>query len=289
MLSLVHDCCNQIYFGLPSSFSSDEFNLYLPTDCPLWTSPSAYDWATEQRVPSEHGPPELRLYGYPLQRALVALSDPRRLAAMTGRAKLNPLALWVLAHCVLRHVFAMARDACALAPDACLLAPDASLRAPPFCAHWVAPAGEDASMRLQLVLRAWLESWLGTPEAAAGRELPFMCDSLPFYWLGQISLLALQEGVPPFDGSTPHDPAARFLLVKHWLRRARLFLRRAAVTQTAPHETTRLWNEMMKIRLQAIGTDADGRTPEDEDGLLGFFDSPELPSATMTATSATVY
>jgi hypothetical protein len=257
MLSLVHDCCHQIYFGVPALFSSAEFDLNLPVDCDLWSAGTAEQWLAAQHAPSIYGWPELRVYGFPLQKALQALADARRLDALTQRARINPLALWILIHAVLRNLFA-------LAPDV-----------PPreragFFPGWTAFAGAGADS-VHYVLRNWLEAWFRTPESAEwrdGRELPFMCDALPFYWLAQVSLLALQERLPPFaPGPGGGGPDARFRLVKSWLRRVRGFLHHSA------HEPTVVWSEMMKIRLQALpAPDASGHTPDDDDGLLGFFD-----------------
>jgi hypothetical protein len=258
MLSLVHDCCHLIYFGIPALFSSSEFDLNLPTDCDIWCASSPEAWFNVQHQPSSvYGWAELRVYGFPVQKALHALSDTRKLDALTARARINPLAHWVLIHTILRGVFA-------LAPDV------AHADRSGFYPEWSGGPGasiENETLRVQYVLHNWLESWLRTPESAEwrdGRELAFMCDALPFYWLGQVSLLALQEQVPPFLPSARLDHDGRFRLVKHWLRHVRGFLRRGA------HEPTVLWNEMMKIRLQ--GLDAEGRVIEDEDGLLGFFD-----------------
>jgi hypothetical protein len=259
MLSLVHDCCHLIYFGIPALFSSSEFDLNLPVDCDLWSAATPEVWFNAQHQPSVYGWPELRMYGYPLQKALQALSDSRKLDALTQRARINPLAHWILIHAVLRSLFA-------LAPDV----PHQDRAG--FYLGWSGGMGastDDETLRVQYVLHNWLESWLRTPESAEwrdGRELAFMCDALPFYWLGQVSLLALQERVPPFVPGARADTDGRFRLVKHWLRRIRGFLRDGA------HEPTVLWNEVMKIRLQALPPPSDGQTPEDEDGLLGFFD-----------------
>jgi len=50
---------------------------------------------------------------------------------------------------------------------------------------------------------------------------------LPFYWLGQVALLAYQEGLPPFQPNSPDNSRAelRFKLVKQWLKHIREFLK----------------------------------------------------------------
>jgi hypothetical protein len=256
MLSLVHDCCHLIYFGIPALFSSAEFDLNLPTDCDMWTAATPEQWLHVQNQPSVYGWSELRVYGYPVQKALQALADSRRLDTLTQRARINPLGLWILIHAILRNLYE-------LAPDV----PTSGRSG--FYPGWSAIAGASADS-VHYVLRNWLETWFRTPESAEwrdGRELPFMCDALPFYWLGQVSLLAFQERLPPFAPGAAANRDARFRLVKTWLRRVRGFLHHSA------HEPTVVWNEMMKIRLQALPEpDADGNMLEVEDGLLGFFD-----------------
>ena len=84
-------------------------------------------------------------------------------------------------------------------------------------------------------------------------------EVLPFYWLGQIALLAHQESLPPFEYSSAGLPSeARFRLIKHWVKHIRSFLRKG------DQGATSLWDELMKIRLQTLQN-------EEEEGLLEFF------------------
>lgn len=84
-------------------------------------------------------------------------------------------------------------------------------------------------------------------------------EVLPFYWLGQIAILAHQESLSPFEcGTGGLPPEARFRLIKHWLKHIRSFLKKG-------HQgATSLWDELMKIRLQTS-------QHEEEQGLLEFF------------------
>lgn len=73
-------------------------------------------------------------------------------------------------------------------------------------------AEEEVSPQLfvmQMALHKWLKLWLLNPDAplaaAANGAVPadqkhttYSADPLPFYWLGQLLLLAFQEGLPPF-------------------------------------------------------------------------------------------
>lgn len=91
--------------------------------------------------------------------------------------------------------------------------------------------------------------------------------ALPFYWLGQVSLLAFQEALPPFEQDSPNNlkVEVRFRLVKQWLRHIRGFLKKGDQTPTL------FWDELMKIRLQTWQQEVIGGEDDDQDGLLGFF------------------
>lgn len=91
--------------------------------------------------------------------------------------------------------------------------------------------------------------------------------ALPFYWLGQVALLAYQEGLPPFEHHSVNNlkVEARFRLVKQWLKHIRGFLKRG---DEAP---TLFWDELMKIRLQTWQLEVEQDAAEDQDGVLSFF------------------
>lgn len=274
LLSWVHDCCHVLYFGLPSSFIASEFTLNLPVEDALWRATSSIEWFQELQKPSPFGPLYIRVLGYPFQKALIALSDSRKLETLTARALINAHSHWILIHTVLRNLYALCPPADPNTMYADWKKRIRASRDPEDRGRQDAlpPDGVvgDEVLKVQYVLHNWLTSWLRAPEVENvdgpdGRELPFMADALPFYWLAQVSLMALQEGMPPFATGVRTDADARFRLVKHWLRHVRHFLRAGS------RQPTLLWNEMMKIRLQ----DWQGGPPEDQDGLLGFF--PELP------------
>ena len=81
-----------------------------------------------------------------------------------------------------------------------------------------------------------------------------MHNALPFYWIGQVALLAYQENHPPFEVGLEHNlkPEARFRMVKQWLKHIGGFLKRADDTPTL------LWDELMTIRLQSWQSEAEG-------------------------------
>ena len=88
--------------------------------------------------------------------------------------------------------------------------------------------------------------------------------ALPFYWLGQVCLLAYQESFPPFEHDSPNNlkVEVRFRLVKQWLKHIRGFLRKGDPTSTL------FWDELMKMRLQQ---EMESHPVDDQEGLLGFF------------------
>ncbi|KAG5638800.1 hypothetical protein H0H81_010029 [Sphagnurus paluster] len=128
----------------------------------------------------------------------------------------------------------------------------------------------ETTKRYMYALHNWLQSWLSSPDLPKvndiNEEPPFICNALPFYWLGQVSLLAFQEALPPFEQDSPNNlkVEVRFRLVKQWLRHIRGFLKKG---DQAP---TLFWDELMRIRLQTWQHEFEGGEEDDQDGLLGF-------------------
>ena len=92
--------------------------------------------------------------------------------------------------------------------------------------------------------------------------------ALPFYWLAQVSLLAFQEGLAPFETNSADNlnMIARFRLIKHWLSQIREFLK------TNEETITLFWGELMKARLQAWQIELNKNSSvDDQEGLLAFF------------------
>ncbi|KAL0957777.1 hypothetical protein HGRIS_001554 [Hohenbuehelia grisea] len=112
-------------------------------------------------------------------------------------------------------------------------------------------------------------NWVNSPESpkveGTNEEPPFIFHALPFYWLGQVALLAYQEGLRPFEHNSVNNlnVEVRFKLVKQWLKHIRGFLRQ---TDSSP---TLFWDELMKIRLKT--SRPEGSEGENQEGLLGFF------------------
>ncbi|KAG6920065.1 hypothetical protein DXG01_010133 [Tephrocybe rancida] len=253
--SYLHDCCHSIYFALPSSYHPSEIELNLPCEDALWRATTAAEWYMVLQEPSPYGSSKSRLTGIGMLQTLGTLSETRLLEAHTP---INPFSHFILIHAMLRHLFVT-------------------------CVEGRLPKGDVAATvstndvvnqeiyRLQYALHNWLQSWLNAPELPkvndVNEEPPFIYNALPFYWLGQVSLLAFQEALPPFEQDSPNNlkVEVRFRLVKQWLRHIRGFLKKGDQVPTL------FWDELMKIRLQTWQQEFEGGEEDDQDGLLGFF------------------
>ncbi|KAJ7718009.1 fungal-specific transcription factor domain-containing protein [Mycena maculata] len=255
LLSYLHDCCQSIYFGLPPSYVAGEINsLRLPCAEALWKAQSAQEWfSVLQASPLNQSSTSL-LTGLDYGTTLVSLVrvdpnfDPNSL-------RLSPFAHFILIHVILRDLFTTCTETIPLA-----------LNGPPRDDE-----DDQTMMAVQYALHHWLHSWRASrPDRQySSEEPPFIENALPLYWLGQVAILARQEGLPPFDSPQNAMGEMRFKMVKRWLRRIRSFL------IEGDGESTLFWDELMRIQLQTwrLEYDTDGGQ-DDQDGLLGFF--PEL-------------
>ncbi|KAJ7039159.1 hypothetical protein C8F04DRAFT_1087327 [Mycena alexandri] len=248
LLSYLHDCAQRIFFGLPQSYIPGEVTLQLPCEDSLWTAASADEWLSVLQTPSRYQSSRDRLIGPDLGTNLAAMLDPQFIPA----PNLSLFAHFILVHAILCDLFA----ACSESVNPTL---DTSLRGD--------AAPTQAILASQYALHNFLHSWTsnraGYPSTG---ELSFFHNALPFYWLGQVAILAHQEGLPPFNSSNNETGEIRFKMVKRWLRRIKEFL------TEGDGESTLFWDELMKIRLQAwqLEYDTDGGA-DDQEGLLGFF------------------
>ncbi|KAF7795522.1 hypothetical protein EIP86_006684 [Pleurotus ostreatoroseus] len=268
LLSYLHDCCHCIYFTLQPAFARAEVAVPLPCEDGLWRANTWREWRAVLGTPSAYGSRRARFCPPNLQTALARLASDNTLSCSpsspdsphtspTPPLLVTPFAHFVLSHAILRQLF------------------EDCLDRRPLDAH----AG---GLAVQLMLHNWLQSWLRSPETpdyAHGEPL-FLHDALPFYWIAQVTLLAYQEGLPPFATQDPAGGSvnmgagalgeAKFRLIKEWLRHIRAFLCRG---QEGP---TLFWDELTKIRMKAGahgGSDTESVSADSDSsqGLLGFF------------------
>ncbi|TRM69260.1 fungal-specific transcription factor domain-containing protein [Schizophyllum amplum] len=254
----MHDCCHSIYFALSPSFQPNEVALHLPCEDRLWNAQSADDWYMAlQDHQSPYGDMEIRLLGVPMQPAVSSLTAAR---LMTTPIPLSPFGNFVLIHVILRALFQTCFDS-----------------RMPRAGQRNSEAEEVTTQEVfahQYALHNWLQNWLKSPDMPKvdprAEEPPFIEHSLPFYWLGQVALLAHQEGLPPFEPNSENNlnGEVRFKMVKKWLKHSRGFVR---MSDKGP---TVFWDELMKIRLQTWQLEMEDEVVavnEDDPGLLGFF------------------
>jgi hypothetical protein len=232
----------------------------------LWKASTATEWFLVLQKQSPYGNIPERLMGISMPRALAELNQQR---TPETSIPLNPFAHLVLVHAILRNLFAACLESRLLVSSTSLPDPDQQ----PASGSNTEVVDQEI-MTLQYALHNWLQSWLRSPDlhrvTSAEVEPPFHSNALPYYWLGQVSLLAYQENYPPFEPGSENNlkGEVRFRLVKQWLRHIRGFLTKS---DQAP---TLFWDELMRIRLQSWQAEIDGGGGDDQDGLLGFF--PEI-------------
>ncbi|KAF9268772.1 hypothetical protein L218DRAFT_917817 [Marasmius fiardii PR-910] len=252
LLSYLHDCCQILYFSSPPSYLHNEMDIELPCENALWSAKSASEWWAILERKSPFGDYRSRLAGPRMLPTIAAITEAR--IWDINPPPLSAFAHWVVVHSILRRMFTMFTENPA-----------------PFEPQSVTSSRNDAVEQVisvaQFSLHNWLKSWLNCPEMpkATGEdeEPPFMQHPLPFYWLGQIALMAYREGLPPFHPQTTQALELRFPLVKQWLFHIRRFLKQGGDASTLA------WDELMRIRLQSWQADA---ADERDEGLLGFFE-----------------
>jgi hypothetical protein len=126
-------------------------------------------------TPSPYGVGFARVNGVRMQDALTVLATPCDLNDSAAPLPLTSFGLFILIHTILRNV----------------------------CTD------TDFTFRTQAMLDNWLKIWLGSSEAAlenVGQTPPFVCNSMPFYWLAQLSLWENSSSGPAFIDPGQFDP-----------------------------------------------------------------------------------
>jgi hypothetical protein len=204
LLTYTHDQSHQIFFSLPASFAPNEFAIRLPCEEALWSAPNAFGWSQLLLAESPYGTIAQRLLGVPMLHGMAALGLQG--GAMDSAepfkdvATMPPFAHFILMHALLGELFRR-----------CV--PAESPAARPGAEEEVNPH----VFATQLALHKWLKLWLMNPDAPLGpapnghidggcKSSTYTSDPLPLYWLGQLLLLAYQEGLPPFALESPNVP-----------------------------------------------------------------------------------
>lgn len=283
MVSYLHDCCHCIYFNLRPTFSTAEFDLHLPVDETLWKASSASEWMRLLETPSPYGSQSDRMYGLPLQGTYKRLTEMT--PSLSPPVIMNPFAHFIVMHAILRTLFEdfleermpdASRNSANVGANANASANRNVAMGTATATTTAAPAdgpNHERIFQLQLMLHHWLQSWLSSPETPRldqDTEPRFVFNALPFYWFAQVSILAYQEGQPPFGHGSAHivSGEAKFRLMKKWEKHIRMFLRK---NEQAP---TLFWNELMTIRLQDVQAETQQGAkgaPDEGENLLGFF------------------
>ncbi|TFK74536.1 hypothetical protein BDN72DRAFT_759444 [Pluteus cervinus] len=254
--SYMHDCCHSMYFGWQPQYLCDEMDLYLPCNSDLWEAKDANEWWCILHSPTQAGyaDTEARLRGPNLRQALQCLKQHNFSGTPIA---LDPFAHFVLIHAILRRLFSICLE--------------------DRLANNQADDRHEQSVRMEIrdldySMQNWVESWKQSPLSPRARsdvEPPFIANVLPFYWLGQVALLAYQEGLPPFSYNASHtnQMELHYRLVKRWLRHIRNFLK------NTDEASTLVWADLMKVRLHTWQqeVEVDLQNNESQDGVTEFF------------------
>ncbi|EKM80781.1 hypothetical protein AGABI1DRAFT_71303 [Agaricus bisporus var. burnettii JB137-S8] len=248
--SYMQDCCHRIYFSLPSSYHPHEMTLNLPCESFLWQATTAAEWYDILQRPSPYGSTQAsRLTGVSTPKMVAYLSEMRTIPAAVP---LSDIAHFVLIHIFLKQLFEHCMREKLTVSDP-------------------AVEGEEMDLELltlQLAMHNWLQNWKASRDSQTetrSSEPPMIQNLLPFYWLGQVAILAYQEGLPPFECNSCDNLNAevRFRLLKRWLRHIRNFLK------SRDEATTLYWDELMQLRLHSWPQEDSGEFGEES--LLEFF------------------
>lgn len=217
LLAYLHDNCHCVFFSLPPSFLPTELvDLHLPADDALWKTNTAQEWYDVISQPSAYGAVPNRLKGYSLQAALIKLSEPHT----TGPSlPIPPCAHFILIHSILCSIYNRMDRLFTQSHQLMTLEGNVII------SNSINPNPKDP-VRTQCMLRNWLHSWLHAPEVpqqhlkAKGEPL-LVQNALPYYWLAQVSLIAIQDRI-----MLPCCvPETRYRVLTGWLHHIRSFLR----------------------------------------------------------------
>jgi hypothetical protein len=177
---------------------------------------------------------------------------------------ISPLAHFLLIHAITVKVHLLG------VPKANSPCPDA----PTNMAQVIAGCKEvrERVLYIQNAMGIWLKSWKLCPDVIGYKDtdqIPFLHDSMPFYWIAQVSLMAFVKGFPPFGLSSPWKGDEKYRLMKEWFKMIKVLMK------SGQEDVAVFLDELMKNRLRNWQAEMQGDVAaDDQDGVLGFF--PEL-------------
>ena len=127
----------------------------------------------------------------------------------------------------------------------------------------------DRVLYIQNALRLWLRSYQLCPDVIEYKDsaqVPFLHNSMPFYWIGQASLIAFVKGLPPFGLTSPLRGDEKYRLMKEWFKVIKVSM------GSGQQDAAQFLDELVRIRLRNLQAEMQGNAAaEDQDGILGFF------------------
>lgn len=254
-LAFLHDCSHCIYFSVKPTIFPSEFYVPLPCEDSLWNAQTSKDWLKALNKPSLYGARIDRLRGR-------TMGDCRCMFAEDNlNFHLSPLAHFLLIHAIIVKVHLLG------VPKA----NSPHVNAPTDMAQVIASCKEvrDRVLYIQNALKLWLKSYQLCPDVVEYKDstrVPFLHDSMPFYWIGQVSMIAFVKGFPPFGLISPLRGDEKYRLMKEWFKMIKVFMK------SGQQDAAVFLDELMRIRLRNWQAEMQGNAAaEDQDGVLGFF------------------
>lgn len=232
----MQDCSHCIYYSTAPAFLGLEIEINLPCDDALWRAQTFGEWYKVQRTPSPYGTGISRMLGTNVQFVLASLKN--RSTSMVPFT-VDPFSSFILIHSILRDIFTTNYTRAAHESNS------------QICMNDPGGMNSDNSVTIQCSLHNWQKMWYANPEAMhsgdGSQTLPFISNSIPFYWLGRFAEAAKQNGtIHMGPAASRNDMEDRYRLVKTWLMQINSSLRSGA--QISPH----LWNNPTPVGLSTF-------------------------------------
>lgn len=226
VLAYLQDCSYCIYYSIAPAFLDLEIEINLPCDDALWRAQTSSEWYKIQQAPSFYGMGLSRMLGTNMQFALASLKDR---STSPVPSTVNPFALFVLIHSILRDVFSghNTRSAQGSSPHTCMVDHGG--------------INDMNTIAIESSLHKWQEMWSANPETVHSGEnndgLPFVSNAIPFYWLARLVETAKQKGTINIGpAASTNDIEDRYRLVKTWL------LQISSCLHSGSEVSPNLWN-----------------------------------------------